>query len=560
VASCIEKPNSKYVDGYLPAHWSTYNNYVPLYISFPESHEGQLAKVWVLIHHTPADGQEVPKERWQTLNLKCVATPKLSKPPKRLVTSITWASIGEDLFMDKAEEPLDYWLNTYRQLGFNTVPQVSMPAAFMRWTKDNTTLIPMPTANSYTFPAGRRGKAWKGLLYGPQISLPNPSEGPSTCRKSPNASLLPVGLTAGQIAIEMNKWQNAFEFTNRTTHLDLAYDGIFSQRATLHFCELLKSTKPDWVYVDDEAFGEGWETWKFEASLSANAQSRAMPGEKPLDLAWRMAAEMMADFTHCLDTESPMTNVHWYGYGPECPFPDRIFADAGISMGPSEYGQPHYLAQFVDSLRQVKQQQAPMRNGRPRHLLPWLTACTYGQMDAVQAWEEALHAFGAGATGFSFFGVFFHGCFDDPAKLLALSSAVSLATPYEDYFLDGVPLVKGALTASAGELRAWSGVQFESSLWLVVTPGDDQGHTRPSTLTLQVVLSELDSFEQPVAACDLTTGRKLSVVHIADGSLTISNMQLARTTVLHVGPDLGDKCEKVPSDVWLPEPGYNFVM
>ena len=146
---------------------------------------------------------------------------------------------------------------------------------------------------------------------------------------------------------------------------------------TLHFCELLKATQPDWVYLDDEAFGEGWETWKFEASLSENAKMRAMPDEKPLDLAWRMAAEMMANFTKCLATESPNTSVHWYGYGPECPFPDRIFADAGISMGPSEYGQPHYLAQFADSLRQVKQQQAPMRDGQPRHLLPWLTGCTY---------------------------------------------------------------------------------------------------------------------------------------------------------------------------------------
>ena len=100
-----------------------------------------------------------------------------------------------------------------------------------------------------------------------------------------------------------------------------------------------------------------------------------------------------------------------------------------------------------------------------------------------------------GCAGFSFFGVFFHGCFDDPAKLLALSSAVSLATPFEDHFLDGVPLVKGALTATAGELRAWSGVRLNSSLWLVITPGDAQGHTRASKLTLQVALPEPDSAE-----------------------------------------------------------------
>ena len=63
-----------------------------------------------------------------------------------------------------------------------------------------------------------------------------------------------------------------------------------------------------------------------------------------------------------------------------------------------------------------------------------------------------------GCAGFSFFGVFFHGCFDDPAKLL-----------------------------------------------------------------------------------------------------TITDVQLARTTVLHVEAGTGAGCEKLPSDVWLPEPGYNFV-
>ena len=193
-------------------------------------------------------------------------------------------------------------------------------------------------------------------------------------------------------------------------------------------------------------------------------------------------------------------------------------------------------------------------------------------MDAVQVWEEALHAFGSGATGFSFFGVFFHGCFDDPGKLLALSSAVSLASPFEHYFLDGVPLVRGALTANAGKIRAWSGVRFESKLWLVITPGDSHGHTRPSTLTLQVQAPELGdwtdtvqgdrhagsrSFPGTYSACDLTTGRNYKV-QTAGGSLTIIDLQLTRTAVLHIATD--NLCEKLPSDVWLPEPGYNFII
>ena len=415
-----KKPNARYVDGYLPAHWATYNNYAPLYVSFAPSHEGKVAELSVMIHRTP-DSAVVPLSHWQTLSLRCIETPKLKKAPKRLVTSITWASIGEDLFMDTPEgEANSFWLDTYRGLGFNTVPHVSMPGAFTRFNKDNTTVAPEPYAPPYTFPTGRTSKAWQGLSYGPQVSTPNPSMGVSTVCKPPNATLLPSGLSEAQIQVELTKWDNAFLFHNSTKHLDVAYDGIFSQRYSLMFCKIMEATQPDWVYIDDEAWGEGWNTWKFEAALSANAKARAMPGEKPIDLAWRMAAETMTDFTGCLATVAPKTNVHWYGYGPECPFPDGIFADAGISMGPSEYGQPHYLTSFADSLRLTKLQQVPMRGpgggkprpGEPRHLLPWLTACTYGQMDAVQAWEEALHSFGSGATGFAYFGVFFHGCFD----------------------------------------------------------------------------------------------------------------------------------------------------
>ena len=167
---------------------------------------------------------------------------------------MTWAEIGEDLFLDDGS---DFWLKTYRGLGFNTVPLVSASSSFARWTKDNTTVAPLPTAPPYILPSGRRDGAWRDLLFGPQISAPNPSEGPSACRKQPNASLLPSGLTDAEIKVEMAKWANAFEFTNATGHLDIAYDGIFSKRAALQFCEIVKIMQPDWVFLDDEAFGEG---------------------------------------------------------------------------------------------------------------------------------------------------------------------------------------------------------------------------------------------------------------------------------------------------------------
>jgi hypothetical protein len=42
-----------------------------------------------------------------------------------------------------------------------------MPGNFVKWTKDNTTLHPTPTAPQYMFPSGRSGNEWDGLMYGP---------------------------------------------------------------------------------------------------------------------------------------------------------------------------------------------------------------------------------------------------------------------------------------------------------------------------------------------------------------------------------------------------------
>jgi len=113
-------------------------------------------------------------------------------------------------------------------------------------------------------------------------------------------------------------------------------------------------------------------TWRYEVMLSANAAARAVPGEKPFDLAWRMAAEMMAAWTTCVAASSPKTTVGWYGGG----FPDPIYSSAGISAQPSEYGPMHYLSSYADSVRSAKQHQGKMAQGKPRHLLPWLTSGT----------------------------------------------------------------------------------------------------------------------------------------------------------------------------------------
>ena len=84
-------------------------------------------------------------------------------------------------------------------------------------------------------------------------------------------------------------------------------------------------------------------------------------------------------------------------------------------------------------------------------------------MDALLTWEGTLHTFGGGATGWSFF---YTDNFDDPGKILALSTATALAAPFEDELLDGgMPLISTALQVVEGELRAWSGVELPTSHW-----------------------------------------------------------------------------------------------
>ena len=52
-----------------------------------------------------------------------------------------------------------------------------------------------------------------------------------------------------------------------------------------------------------QAYGEGWGAWRTNAALSGNAKARAMPGEQPRDLAWRLVSLVSLHFrasTPCL--------------------------------------------------------------------------------------------------------------------------------------------------------------------------------------------------------------------------------------------------------------------
>ena len=212
--------------------WSIYNNFVPLFVTFDESHANgggtaaDAVELSVLIHADVSDAATVPLSSWQTLSALCVTTPQLPLPA-RLVTSITWSD--EDFFLDEVDQPIDgprSFLAMYRRLGFNTLPKKSMPTYFEKWTGrsiSNNSVVPTAGAAKFPhlFPAGRKGPTWEGMLYGPECSGPVPSTGVILCKGSPNASRLPLGLSAKQIKIELRKWQNAHNFYTKTGHLDV---------------------------------------------------------------------------------------------------------------------------------------------------------------------------------------------------------------------------------------------------------------------------------------------------------------------------------------------------
>ena len=320
--------------------------------------------------------------------------------------------------------------------------------------------------------------------------------------------MLPQPLPPGtSVEEEMKKWKSARDFYNKTGQVDIAYDGIFFKQLAAEFCHTLNLSAPDWIFLDDESYGTGWDTWRVHVVLSNNAQRRRLPGETQEQLAARMVEEVFATWTHCIpEALVNTTNIGWYG----TPFPDILLSRHGVSMQPSTYGPIHYLHSYPEwlaSFRNRQEDHVISAEGalKPRQLIPWLTACTYGQMDAKATLDGALHSFGRGATGFAFF---ITSCFDDPGKMLALSTAIAYAVPFEDWLVNA-DLVRNTnvLLQHPGTFQnvlSWSGMRSADGKihWMVITPADP---SLPSVFQLGV--EEVGTHW----VCDLTTGESTTV-------------------------------------------------
>ena len=129
--------------------WSVYNNIVPLYLTFDEAaHAGKRATLWVMIHDDPSDASNVPLSHWQRLDARTVVLPDLPLP-KALVTSITWTH-NDALLLDSGRDFT--FLGTYRRLGFNTVPMVSLPSMFETKVSDGANQSLSPNAWRWAYP------------------------------------------------------------------------------------------------------------------------------------------------------------------------------------------------------------------------------------------------------------------------------------------------------------------------------------------------------------------------------------------------------------------------
>jgi hypothetical protein len=394
---------------------------------------------------------------WQPFTATAVDTPTVPLPTK-LLTSVTFAY--DDMLLTSPDGKLSM-VGLYSQLGFNIVPFMSTQA----YLPDPVFGPPPPLL----WPGNRTNGPWEqpALKFGPQTSYWDYFDFVSGKKGGPNATILSsMGVKPANMAAQMAKWERAINYSTSCGGMpDIAYDGALLQHDFQHFCEMAAFAKPDFVFADNEGWGDAWQKWHKQGYVlkSPNALSQRLPGESDENLAFRMLVQMLAGWVSCLPKVSPKTQPMWYGTALA---PAEAFLAAGVVPQYSSYSDIFAPARWPAT---VKRQKQLLGNKAP--LVPWLTSCCWGQMNADELRSATLHSFGSGAAGFSWFRDI---CFDDPGKLLALSDAVAIATHHETHLAQGMPAREGEdieLIYRDGEQPLiWSASVHARSMWLAVTP------------------------------------------------------------------------------------------
>ena len=185
---------------------------------------------------------------------------------------------------------------------------------------------------------------WSGLKFGPELSgfthslYSNP---PLYKSGVPNATLVSKMLvqqggdpSSANVAEELRKWTAAQAFQNATGRIDFAYDGVWYKQDIISFCDTMRMTKPDCVFVDDEGMGT-YDSWRLHVASSQNAMKRRRPGETLESLAYRMTDAMLAQWSQCLSSKTDFPSgpprIFFYGDGPA---PDAIMNGNGFTGTP----------------------------------------------------------------------------------------------------------------------------------------------------------------------------------------------------------------------------------
>ena len=416
-------------------------------------------------------------DNWQSFGINCEAIPVI-KLPKRLTTSYTWTvpssiSVNTGVYPDNTN-----FFSLYKKLGFNTVPI----AGGDLYRQNNS---------MFTTPLERQTEAWQGLKFGPEYS---PLYGgywglgyffalnldDYNTKYSLNLSDADIdahidgldfntafgfSLTTEEIANEKTKWKNALHFYAQHNMVDIAYDGVFRTRDLADMTAKMEHSRPEYVFLDIEGFGT-YSNWRNYVGDSLNAQSKKQGSETNAELAYRLTDEFLAVLSGAITSVSPTTKIAFYDAHAEYNtgyqnFPWPLLQKNNFIAQPSVY----VTGRNIDGYSQL------LRNNRailPAHaeLIPWITTGTYGELSPENIYDQVIHTFLNGATGFSVFDSDFT---DDMADTLNMTKAIGLISPYEDIVMDGDLAYNDISNISNATVSA---MKLDGKYLLAVTPKD----------------------------------------------------------------------------------------
>ena len=127
-----------------------------------------------------------------------------------------------------------------------------------------------------------------------------------------NASLLPMWAAgASDIATEMLKWERARNFSTVHNMVDMAYDGAFFRADVADFCSAVNSSRPEWIFTDDEGFPGTW-GYSEHGALSENAKARRVHSPRKHAVSAQLNCRACRICTLDLSNGSPQRQCSWW--------------------------------------------------------------------------------------------------------------------------------------------------------------------------------------------------------------------------------------------------------